>query len=68
MHIFRHDLQAGVSTNGKANAAGGHKIRFYGRRGQTDWRTSLEAILSKMEASGCTRLALVEFDSSDDAS
>jgi hypothetical protein len=62
VHIFRHDLQAGVSTNGKANAAGGYKIRFYGRRQQTDWQVSLEAILDKMEASGCTRLAVVEFE------
>ncbi len=67
MHIFRHDLQAGASTNGKANAAGGHKIRFYGLRQQTDWRISLEAILGKMEASGCTRLAVVEFDSMSEA-
>ena len=67
VHIFRHDLQAGVSTNGKANAAGGYKIRFYGRRQQTDWRVSLEAILDKMERSGCTRLALVEFDSMSEA-
>ena len=67
VHIFRHDMQAGVSTNGKANAAGGYKIRFYGLRQQTDWRISLEAILSKMEASGCTRLAVVEFDSMTEA-
>ena len=66
MHIFRHDFQAGVSTNGKTTATGGHRIRFYGRRGQTDWRPALEGILSKMEASGCTHLALVEFENPSD--
>ena len=40
---------------------------YYGRRQQTDWRVSLEAILDKMERSGCTRLALVEFDSISEA-
>lgn len=67
VHIFRHDLRAGVSTNGKANAAGGYKIRFYGLRQQMDWRISLEAILSKMEGAGCMRLAVVEFDSMSEA-
>ena len=67
VHIFRHDLRAGVSTSGRANAAGGYKIRFYGLRQQMDWRISLEAILSKMEGAGCMRLAVVEFDSMSEA-
>ena len=62
IHVLRHDMSAGVSTNGKTTAAGGHRIRFYGRRGEAEWRVALSAILSKMEDGGCTHLARVEFE------
>ena len=62
VHLFRHDLRAGVSRSGKQTAALGHQIAFYGPRGQDNWRESLDEILIKMAAKGTTHLVSAGFD------
>ena len=62
VHLFRHDLRAGVSTVGKATAATGRQIAFVGPQHEASWHVALAAILEKMEAKGCRRLAFVPWD------
>ena len=62
VHLFRHDLRAGVSTSGRRTEALGKQIAFYGPRGQADWRASLDEILGKMEAKGMPPLISAGFD------
>lgn len=66
IYVHRHDLRAGVAKNGKQTATTGHRIRFYGPRGVEEWRPALEAILTKMNAVGCTPLVMVEFEQTDE--
>ena len=62
VHLFRHDLRAGVSTNGKATAATGRQITFYGpSRQEASWRVVLASILDKL-AARTTPLASAGFD------
>ena len=62
VHLFRHDLRAGVSTNGKSTAATGKAIQFVGPKYESDWRAALDDILGKMEVKGCKPLARACFD------
>ena len=62
VHLFRHDLRAGVSTQGKSTAASGKQITFVGPRNEPDWRVALGEILEKVEAKGCRRRAFVQWD------
>ena len=66
VHLFRHDLLSGVSTQGKSTAAMGHQVSFYGPVQQNDWRVALQAILQKLKASGAygqrALLAAASFD------
>ena len=62
VHLFRHDLRAGVSTTGKRTASAGHNIKFFGPRNEPDWRVALGEILGKMREKGCTPLESVSFD------
>ena len=59
VHLFRHDLRAGVGTAGVSTAATGKEITFAGPMHEPDWRVALDEILGKMKARGCRRLALV---------
>ena len=62
VHLFEHDLRAGLSANGKSTVATGQHIKFYGPRHEEDWRAALAVVLDKMEAKGCTRLASAGWD------
>ena len=62
VHVFQHDLHAGVSTNGKRTATMGHTIQFVGPRNELDWRVALGEILGKMKDRGCKLLGSVDFD------
>ena len=59
VHLFRHDLRSGVSTNGKSTAVTGQQIKFDGPRREPDWRVALAVVLDRMAEKGCTRLAFV---------
>ena len=62
VHLFEHDLRAGVSLAGKRTAATGQEIVFVGPRHEEDWRTALAVVLDKMSAKGCSPLAFVPWD------
>ena len=63
VHLFRHDLHAGVSTNGKRTSVMGvSNIKFFGPRNEPDWRVALGEILVKMERKGCMPLESASFD------
>ena len=62
MHLFRHDLRAGVSTSGVSTAVMGKHITFFGPRREPDWRVALREILGKVEGKGCRRLAFVPWE------
>ena len=59
MHLFKHDLRAGVSAHGKSTAATGQSVQFFGPVHEEDWRAALEVVLDKMDDKGCARLAFV---------
>ena len=40
VHLFRHDLRAGVSSDGKATAATGSQLKFVGPMHEPDWRAA----------------------------
>ena len=61
VYLYRHGLEAGVSTRGKRTASAGHAIQFRGACGEEDWEAALNQILSKMEQLGCERLAMVRW-------
>ena len=60
VHLFRHDLRAGVSTSGVSTAATGNlQITFCGPGHELDWRVALGELLGKVEDKGCRPLAFV---------
>ena len=59
VHLFRHDLRAGVGTSGVSTAASGKQIQFAGPSHETDWRVALGEIRGKMEDKGSRPLAFV---------
>ena len=61
VYLYRHGLEAGVSTTGKRTASSGHAIHFGGLMGEEDWEAALVQILCKMERLGCERLAMVRW-------
>ena len=61
VYIYQHDLKVGVSTCGKATKVTGHQIAIFGPRGKECWEEALDAILAKLDASGCKRLAEIDF-------
>ena len=54
-YLIKHDLQTGVSRDGRRTASCGHTIRIRGRRGQS-WKEALETILGKLTVQGCSEL------------
>jgi len=64
VHIFRHDLRAGVSSAGMGMAATGQEIQFYGPSNEPDWRKARDVILEKMGQS-CRPLAVVPWELAD---
>ena len=62
VHLFRHDLRAGVGTSGVSTAARGKKIKFIGPSHERDWRVALGEIRGKVEDKGCRPLAFVPWD------
>lgn len=59
VYIYCHDGRLGLSATGKAMKTEGLVLRLYGESGQVDWSVSLDGILSKLDNSSCTRIALV---------
>ena len=59
LHLFRHDLRAGVSTSGVSTAAVGKVINFDGPKYERNWHVALGEILGKVEDKGCRPLAFV---------
>jgi hypothetical protein len=68
VHLWRHDLRAGVSTSGVSTAARGREVNFYGPRHEPDWRVALGEIMGKMEDKGCRPLAFVPWGEAADPS
>ena len=68
VHLFRHDLRAGVSTNGVSTAAAGKQITFSGPSHESDWRVALGEIVGKMQDKGCRPLAFVPWDEAEASS
>ena len=66
VHLFRHDLQAGVSTHGVSTAATGMQITFLGPKYESGWRVALGEIVGKMQDKGCRPLAFVPWDDRTD--
>jgi len=62
IYMYRHDGQLGVSTCGTATAIRGHRVHVCGRCGDFDWRSALDTELSKLDKSGCERIAFVKWD------
>lgn len=60
LYIYRHSLEFGLSSTGKAIETGGHKVCIYGPSKEKNWRVALQAILSKLDAN-CERVALVSW-------
>lgn len=63
VYVHRHDLRAGVATNGVSTAARGKIIQFVGPRDEPNWVVALDDILGKMGSKGCKRLAFVPWTS-----
>ena len=61
VHVFRHDQQTGVTTNGKSTAASGQQIGFVGPTQEPDWRVALFVVLDKLGIAG-ERLAFVPWE------
>lgn len=64
VYVYRHDLELGVTTQGKATAQKGHAVTLYGPPGP-DWRAALDGavtdgILPKLDRS-CERISFVFF-------
>ena len=60
VHVYRHDLRLGMSTNGKATEATGRTIFVYGPCDEESWQSALDgAILPKLDERGCERVAEV---------
>jgi hypothetical protein len=59
--IFRHDMQAGVSSAGASTTPSGYAISFVGPSGEHRWRHALKVILPKI-ASGGGLLVSAAFD------
>ena len=68
VHLFRHDLRAGVGTAGVSTAAAGNQITFSGPRNERDWRVALGEIRGKMVDKGCRPLAFVPWDEAEASS
>jgi len=62
VHLFRHDLRTGASSNGKITAMNGQSIQVYGPKREPDWRVALAAIVGKLQDRGCSRLAFIPWD------
>jgi len=62
VHLFQHDLRAGVTTSGVSTAAAGKQIKFYGPSHEPDWRVALGEIRGKMVDKGCRPLVSARFD------
>ena len=58
VHLFEHDLRAGVSTNGRNTRMSGQEIVFCTKAGEA-LCDALPAMLDAMEARGCRRVAFV---------
>ena len=59
VYVYRHDLQLGVSTQGKETTARGHTIVLVGPKYEEDCDAALKAILAKLEDGGCECVAVV---------
>ncbi|CAK0879598.1 unnamed protein product [Prorocentrum cordatum] len=61
VYIYRHDLVFGLSTSGASTVGSGYQVQVYGPSGVVDWKVALDAILRKFDASGCQRIAVVQW-------
>eukprot|EP00933_Yihiella_yeosuensis_P042440 TRINITY_DN3700_c0_g3_i1.p1 TRINITY_DN3700_c0_g3~~TRINITY_DN3700_c0_g3_i1.p1 ORF type:complete len:410 (-),score=46.64 TRINITY_DN3700_c0_g3_i1:44-1273(-) len=57
IYIYRHDLKLGLGRAGSS----GHQVQIYSKCFAPDAESALHDILAKLDASGCQRLAFVEF-------
>ena len=65
VYLYRHGLEAGVSTVGKRTASTGYNIQFYGPSGEEDWEAALDQILCKIEQQGCEQLQHIHVSHED---
>lgn len=59
VYIYRHDFNLALQAQGKVTELRGMSLAITGPRNYEDWSASLDAILLKLDGSGCERLALV---------
>ena len=59
--IYWYRGSAGISTNGEATLVSGHRIYFYRPRHEQRRDVALDAILEKLDDSGCELMALVDW-------
>ena len=66
LHVIKHDLQTGVSSNGLRTGRDGHYIRVQGVRGQECWQTARSQILDKFLASSqCELVAHIDLSATE---
>lgn len=61
IYIYKHDLRLGLSSCGSKSASWGHQVQLYGPNAEENWAISLDIILAKLDASGCERIAYVQW-------
>ena len=59
IYVYLHDQKYGVTTSGLKTADSGNAIHVVGPAAKADWSTSLDAMLDKLDRSGCMRLAFL---------
>jgi len=64
LFVYRHEDLFAVSSCGCKTKTRGHQVRIHGPAGEYDWSVALHAILAKLDASPCQRLAFVQWSSS----
>lgn len=61
IYMYQQDQVLGVSSHGKLTSSCGFQISLSGPRRQFDWAASLDAILHKLDNSGCNHIAFISW-------
>lgn len=61
VYVYRHDLVLGITSRGKDTKWSGHQVQVYAPSHLHEWQEALDALLWKLEDSGCQRIAWVQW-------